>query len=118
MADGEQPLAIRQLLKFAPVKKTCVGAERALSPLLVARGRRDTPRRERRHLTVFRRAQFLNMSAKVLFPKRRNIMPRKIRAGKHSPPPRKYTRSEIALYIIGVLVVISMVCSMVATGFN
>jgi hypothetical protein len=45
-------------------------------------------------------------------------MPRKIRAGKHSTPPRKYTRSEIALYVIGVLVIISMVCSMVATGFN
>jgi hypothetical protein len=44
-------------------------------------------------------------------------MPRKIRAGKHAPP-RKYTRAEIVLYIIGVIVVISMVCSMVATGFS
>ena len=45
-------------------------------------------------------------------------MPRKIRAGKQHVAPRKYTRAEIVLYVIGVIVVLSMVCSMVASGLS
>jgi hypothetical protein len=45
-------------------------------------------------------------------------MPRKIRAGKQHVPARKFSRGEIMLYILGVLVVLSMVCSMVASGLS
>ena len=45
-------------------------------------------------------------------------MPRKVRTGKPPLPERKYTRAEIILYAVGIIVVLSMVCGTIATAIS
>ena len=45
-------------------------------------------------------------------------MPRKLRSGKKQPTQRKFSRNEIILYVVGVIVALSMVLGTIATALS